>query len=134
MYWYKNFKLIMQLIMRRYYKDKTSTIFVILFAEKRQSRIGIISLNFRFTLLSLSGKRTELSEFIFRIIHNWGRHFVRVSRAQADEMDQTVLLSVNSIAVKFEFEIRRASAVPIGQNNFSADQSSNWYFRNAQIW
>lgn len=53
---------------------------------------------------------------------------------QADEMDQTVLLSANLIAAKFEFEIRRTLAVPIGQNNFSADQSFDWYFRNARIW
>lgn len=53
---------------------------------------------------------------------------MRVSRAQADEMDQTVLLSANSIAAKFEFEIRRALTVPIGQNNFSADQSSDVVF------
>lgn len=48
---------------------------------------------------------------------------MRVLRMQADEMDQTVLLSANSIATKFEFEIRRALAIE--QNNFSADQSSD---------
>lgn len=53
---------------------------------------------------------------------------MRVSRVQADEMDQTVLLSANSIAAKFEFEIRRALTAPIGQNNFSADQSSDVVF------
>lgn len=70
--------------------------------------------------LGLSTGRTELSEFIFRIIHNWGRHFVRVRRHRVDEMDQTALLSANSIAAKFEFEIRRELTVPIGRNNFSA--------------
>lgn len=52
-----------------------------------------------------------------------------VSRVQADEMDQTVLLSANSIATKFEFEIRRALTMPIGQNNFSADQSTIFEMR-----
>lgn len=49
--------------------------------------IGIVSPNFLFRPppLALGSKRTELSEFIFGIIHNWGRHFVRVSRMQADE-------------------------------------------------
>lgn len=70
--------------------------------------------------LGLSAERTELSEFIFRIIHNWGCHFVRARRHELDEMDQTALLSANSIAAKFEFEIRRELTVLIGRNNFSA--------------
>lgn len=52
-------------------------------------------------------RREELSEFVFRIIHNWTGHFVRCS--MLDGTDQTALLQANSIAGEFEFEIRTAS-------------------------
>lgn len=103
-----------------------SKFFGVLFARgrrQRRARIGIVDPNFRLVpRLSWAFDRAngELSEFIFRIIHNWGRHFELVRRHGLDEMDQTALLSANSIAAKFEFEIRRELTVPIGRNNFSA--------------